>query len=189
MAEGKRSSKVKGVARNITGPWRIIFIIALVALLVTIIVVTKNIISLRIEKGNLEAQEQELQNKKEELTAELQGVNDMDYIEEQARKLLKMIKPGEVLYILNGEDPSPETSQSGETLIPAPENTAPAGTTSEPTEETETSESAEESYVEESTEEVTQENTAGEGESQETEWQEETATEEGTTGEESTEEG
>lgn len=180
MAEGKRSSKVKGAARNITGPWRIIFIIALVALLVTIIVVTKNIISLRIEKGNLEAQEQELQNKKEELTAELQGVNDMDYIEEQARKLLKMIKPGEVLYILNGEDPRPETSQSGETLIPAPENTAPAETTSEPTEE---------SYVEESTEEVTQENTAGEGESQETEWQEETATEEGSTGEESTEEG
>ena len=37
------------------------------------------------------------------MTAELKNVNELDYIEEQARKQLKMIKPGEVLYVLDGK--------------------------------------------------------------------------------------
>ena len=63
----------------------------------------KNIVTLHIEKSHLEKTQKELEQKKDDLTAELKNVNELDYIEEQARKQLKMIKPGEVLYVLDGK--------------------------------------------------------------------------------------
>lgn len=157
MADRKR--KGNGEIRRsseggLTGHWRTVFIAILVILLVTIVIIVKNIVSLSVEKGNLTEQEQSLQNKKEELTAELQGVNDTDYIEEQARKLLKMIKPGEVLYILNGEDPRPETEEGeGDELPPPTPAPLPAveETSEEPIEE------AVEEPIEEPVEEVVEE--------------------------------
>ena len=59
--------------------------------------------TLHIEKSHLEKTQKELEQKKDDLTAELKNVNELDYIEEQARKQLKMIKPGEVLYVLDGK--------------------------------------------------------------------------------------
>ena len=63
----------------------------------------KKIVKLHIEKSHLEKTQKELEQKKDDLTAELKNVNELDYIEEQARKQLKMIKPGEVLYVLDGK--------------------------------------------------------------------------------------
>ena len=88
--------------------------------MIAIGLVVKNIIALHIEKNDLEKQEQQLIETRDELTAELQSVDDLDYIEEQARKLLRMIKPGEVIYIHNGEDPRPETDQSDEEVVIPP---------------------------------------------------------------------
>jgi len=55
------------------------------------------------QNKELERTQKELEQKKDDLTAELKNVNELDYIEEQARKQLKMIKPGEVLYVLDGK--------------------------------------------------------------------------------------
>ena len=63
-----------------------------------------NIITLKMEQHELEAQKQELEQKKKELKKEKKEVIDPDYIEDQARKQLKMVKPGEILYILPDED-------------------------------------------------------------------------------------
>lgn len=63
----------------------------------------KNVISLHIENRQLEKTQQKLQAERKEKKEEFNNIKDMDYIEEQARKQLKMIKPGEQLYVL-GED-------------------------------------------------------------------------------------
>lgn len=191
MAEGKRNGKANynnyNVRSRTGGRSRLLFLAIIAVLVVAILIVAKNIIDLRIEKANLEQQEQDLQSKKDELTAELQGVDDLDYIEEQARKLLKMIKPGEVLYILNGTDPRPDDANTTgeESVIPVPEG---AGTTQptqteEGTTETETYAETETEYTEETTE-YTEETTGETGESEgsvEGEYTEETY--EGETGE------
>jgi len=115
MAKRTRNSR-----NQISGIGGIIFTVIVVALLIAIGLVVKNIIALHIEKNDLEKQEQQLIETRDELTAELQSVDDLDYIEEQARKLLRMIKPGEVIYIHNGEDPRPETDQSDEEVVIPP---------------------------------------------------------------------
>ena len=186
MAE--RKTKSKSMSRT-----RILILVIILFLLVAILVVVKNIVDLRIEQNRLTAQEQELQTKKDELNAELQGVDDLDYIEEQARKLLKMIKPGEVLFILNGSDPRPEGANSDDenSVIPAPEGVAPQQpTTEEVVQETteqvyQEEEQVETEYTDETTEtEYTEEQT--EPEYTEETWEEGTTEE--TTSEEYTEE-
>ena len=144
MAKRKKS-------RRKVDTFRIIYWIIVVALVVTIGFVIKNIISLHMEKNRLEKQEQELLNTKEELNAELKNVDDLDYIEEQARKLLKMIKPGEVLYVLEGDNPTSgqeNEQQTEEVIIP------------EPVPQEEPVETWEETPTEESTEEETWDDTA-----------------------------
>ncbi len=74
----------------------------------------KTIIQLNIEKQQLKKTNAELIAQKEDLMAELKNVKDLDYIEEQARKQLKMIKPGEVLYVLDDKKTDSE-NKDGET--------------------------------------------------------------------------
>ncbi|MCI8630928.1 MAG: hypothetical protein HFG67_01475 [Firmicutes bacterium] len=63
------------------------------------------IISLLYEKSKLEKEHDRLLALKERLEQELESVNSPEYIEQQARSHLRLIKPGEILYILpdNGE--------------------------------------------------------------------------------------
>ena len=68
----------------------------------------KNIFDLRAEQKALKEQNQALAVEKEALQEELENVNDKDYIEEQARIQLKLIKPGEILYILEDEEKDSE---------------------------------------------------------------------------------
>ncbi|MEE3362631.1 MAG: septum formation initiator family protein [Anaerovoracaceae bacterium] len=59
------------------------------------------------EKAALLQEQQQLTKEKKELREELKKVNDLDYIENQARDKLKMVMPGETLYVL------PEDKDSG----------------------------------------------------------------------------
>ena len=58
------------------------------------------IIELQREKARAEAELAELQEKIERLNSELKRVSSDEYIEQQARTQLKMIFPGETLYIV-----------------------------------------------------------------------------------------
>ncbi|HPR23640.1 MAG TPA: septum formation initiator family protein [Bacillota bacterium] len=67
------------------------------------------IIDLKLEENRLEGQKQELIKEQKKLKEELKNVNDPEYIEQQARKQLKLIMPGETLYVLPDEkDPENE---------------------------------------------------------------------------------
>ena len=61
------------------------------------------ILELKLEERTLLAQQAELEHQKEKLTEQLAHVNDPEFIEQEARKQLKLIMPGETLYILQDE--------------------------------------------------------------------------------------
>lgn len=89
----KKKKKVK-VERS-----RIIMTAIVVLLIAVLGVSARNIYLLRSEQKQLNAKQQELLSEKNTLKNEMDNINDLEYIEEQARIQLRMIKPGEILFI------------------------------------------------------------------------------------------
>lgn len=87
--------KLKKVSRNL-----------FVYLLLTMVVLSIagfsifRIIDLKMEEHQLLAQQEALIAEKEKLKEQLANVNNPEFIEQEARKQLKLIMPGETLYIL-----------------------------------------------------------------------------------------
>ena len=74
------------------------------------------IVSLLYEKSKLEDEHDRLAALKERLEQELESVNSPEYIEQQARSHLRLVKPGEILYILpesDGADSTYDTDDGG----------------------------------------------------------------------------
>ena len=63
-----------------------------------------NLISLRLEEAKAEAELEGLLQEKEKLEEQLTHIDSKEYIEQKARQELKMILPGETLYVLMEED-------------------------------------------------------------------------------------
>ena len=60
----------------------------------------RKIVLLKIEQSELKEQQKALKEKRTKLKNELKNIDDKNYIEEQARKQLNMVKPGEILYMI-----------------------------------------------------------------------------------------
>jgi cell division protein DivIC len=90
--------KLKKVSRNIF----VYLVIAVIVLSVAGISVFR-IIDLKMEEHQLLTQQQALLQEKEKLKEQLANVNNPEFIEQEARKQLKLIMPGETLYILKDE--------------------------------------------------------------------------------------
>ncbi|MGN0710187.1 MAG: septum formation initiator family protein [Anaerovoracaceae bacterium] len=77
--------------------------------------------SLKQEYSDIIKENQALQQEKEDLREELGNVNNPEYVEEQAREQLKMVKLGEVMYILpQSDDEKTVVSTEGSmNLLPA----------------------------------------------------------------------
>ncbi|MGC2873496.1 FtsB family cell division protein [Ihubacter sp. rT4E-8] len=92
---------------------RIALTVIVLMLIAVVGVSIKNVFDLRAEQRELAQRQKELNDEKAALQEELKNVNDLDYIEEQARNQLKLIKPGEILYILEneGEDISDDNQE------------------------------------------------------------------------------
>lgn len=88
----KKNVRINGGRMALT-----IFIVVMVFFL---LISVKSIFTLRAEQKELKDQNNALLLEKESLEDELKNVSDKEYIEEQARIQLKLIKPGEILYIL-----------------------------------------------------------------------------------------
>lgn len=75
-----------------------------------------NIFSLKREQHDAEAQKRELIEEKEQLEKELEEVNDISNVEEQARDQLRLIKPGETIFLfpdsITNSDDSDDDSES-----------------------------------------------------------------------------
>jgi cell division protein DivIC len=90
--------KLKKVSRNIF----VYLIMALIVLSVAGFSVFR-IIDLKMEEHQLLAQQEALISEKEKLKEQLANVNNPEFIEQEARKQLRLIMPGETLYILKDE--------------------------------------------------------------------------------------
>ena len=64
----------------------------------------KTVVDLHMEKSRLQKENARLLKEKAQMEKELERVNDLTYIEEQARKQLNMVKPGEIVYITDDEE-------------------------------------------------------------------------------------
>lgn len=63
-----------------------------------------NIISLKLTEAKTIKEQQELLEQKDKLEKIYSQVNSPEYIEQQARQQLRMIRPGEILYVLPDKD-------------------------------------------------------------------------------------
>ena len=85
----------------------------------------QRMVALTQERARVQAQLDELEKRRSELENELLMVNSDEYVEQQARSQLHMIKPGEVLYIVPSSTEYTTTEPSeeggGETEAPADE--------------------------------------------------------------------
>ena len=69
-----------------------------------------NIITLKKEQHDVLAEQEQLKQQKQELQKELENISDSENIEEQARNQLRLIRPGETLYMLPDEITDKDTS-------------------------------------------------------------------------------
>jgi len=93
-----KKRKLKKISRNIF----VYLVMAAIVLSIAGFSVFR-IIDLKMEEHQLLAQQEALLQEKEKLKEQLANVNNPEFIEEEARKQLKLIMPGETLYILKDE--------------------------------------------------------------------------------------
>lgn len=68
------------------------------------------LLKLKGEKDSLTEKQESLDQIREELTAELEYIDSEEYIEQQARKNLRLIKKNEILFILSEDDKTRPTN-------------------------------------------------------------------------------
>ena len=80
-------------------------ILMILALAVAITMCSREIVRLKAQNYELKKQHAQLEAERDRLTQELEHVGDKEYIKEQARKQLKLLDPGEKLFIFDdGKD-------------------------------------------------------------------------------------
>lgn len=99
--KGKKKNKIVDVKRFITGVIILIFI-------TSIVVSGVKILKLQSERDKLLETRATLTELKEDLTAEMEQIDSAEYMERQARKELKMIKSGEILFLVSDEETTGE---------------------------------------------------------------------------------
>jgi cell division protein FtsB len=80
--------------------YRKFYIAALLFMLVTTGVYAVRIAALKTDEARAVAELAAAQDKKARLESELEHIDDPAYIEQQARTRLRMVKPGEIYYVL-----------------------------------------------------------------------------------------
>ena len=125
--ESEKSAASK--ARRKAAARRRRIVVAALALIGVFVIVTvgrsvAGLIELEREKAETERRLSQLQRQQGSLEEELLQVNTDEYVEQQARSELKMVKPGEILYLMTGEGASEYLTHSDE----EPEEEAPVET-------------------------------------------------------------
>lgn len=95
VKENKKKKKTK-----VTNVKRLITSVIMVILIAFVLVSAVNVARLTKQRDELKAYNKKLLNLKEDLVAELDHINSAEYIEQQARKDLKMIKENELLFVV-----------------------------------------------------------------------------------------
>lgn len=81
-----------------------IYAAIILAIVAVIGISVYNIITLKQEQKEILKQQQELKDQKAELQEELDQLTNSQYIEEQARTQLRLVLPGEKIYVPSADD-------------------------------------------------------------------------------------
>ena len=73
----------------------------------------KDIVRLKAENRALKKQQIALEKQRDELQEELKNTNSQEYIREQAKKQLRLLNPGEILFTFEDEDAKDAPEDSG----------------------------------------------------------------------------
>ncbi len=92
VASGRKSSK------------RRMLIVILIAFVLMATMCGRDIIRLKAENRELKKQQVALEKKRDELKEELKNTGESEYIREQARKQLRLLNPGEILFTFDDEE-------------------------------------------------------------------------------------
>ena len=98
-ASDERKLKRKRALRKKQSRRRLIVFVVIAALLVALAFSVTSIIKLKREQHNVRDKQEQLLDEKQQLEQDLDNINDPQSIEDQAREKLKLIKPGETIYI------------------------------------------------------------------------------------------
>ena len=79
---------------------RLLFRVVIVVLVCVTALSIRKIVLLKIEQSELKEQQKALKEKRTKLKNELKNIDDKNYIEEQTKKQLNMVKPDEILYMI-----------------------------------------------------------------------------------------
>ena len=96
-----------------------IYAAIILAIIAVVSISIFNIVSLKQEQKEIKKQQQELKEQRAQLQEELEQLNDPDYIEEQARAQLRLVMPGEKIYVFPSledqkKDNTQEKDETGE---------------------------------------------------------------------------
>ncbi len=101
-----RKSRIRRKRRTVT------VLVLVFALLLTMC--SREIVRLKAENRALKKQHAQLEEERDRLTKELGKVGDKDYIKEQARKQLKLLDPGEKMFIFEDGEQKKEKEEETE---------------------------------------------------------------------------
>ena len=90
---------------------RLLYFAVFLVLVSVIAVSSIQIFYLKAEQDKVEKEHAQTLKEKERLERELNYINDPGYVEEQARERLRMIKPGELLYVFPNAEKDFENRQ------------------------------------------------------------------------------
>lgn len=97
----KEKSRGKTAIRRKRNRRRLMIAAIIVAVMALIGFSVFNIVSLKMEQREVEQKQTELKEEKKQLEKQLKQVKDKDNLEEQARSQLRLIKPGESIYLFD----------------------------------------------------------------------------------------
>jgi len=97
---------------------RLVYFAVFLIMVGVIAVSAFNIINLKITEAQTLKEQQALLAQKARLERVYSQVNSPEYIEQQARQQLKMIRPGEILYILDGKDQKSRKTATDSGILP-----------------------------------------------------------------------
>lgn len=115
IAERKRLNRIRAERRKRR---RVVLMVLAFAMLLTMC--SREIVRLQTENRALKRQHAQLEQERDRLTKELSNVGDKEYIKDQARKQLRLLDPGEVMFVFEDdsqqqeETVEEETSEEGE---------------------------------------------------------------------------
>ncbi|MEG1929826.1 MAG: septum formation initiator family protein [Anaerovorax sp.] len=100
-----------------TAKRKLIYTTIILGIIVVVGVSGFNVYNVINEEKQVKQEQAQLLKEKQRLEYQLQQIDSLEYIEQQARQLLRMTKPGEILYVLpdpkdveaqGGQEPKPE---------------------------------------------------------------------------------